>query len=190
MASEVEQSLEILKQFLKKQVPMLMRDADDAEYEDDLAGYGPYELALNPHIWANPSDQRKNVYKNSESRWSCEWASSDWPVLTAFLQKHTPLRESNLKIGFHGAKNSYRVSCILKEGLRISGGGCSYFGETPEDCRQYAHDAGSIVIFVLVRDACSGTRGDGAFSAQSSAALPVGTFQKDSNWRFKDLFCK
>ncbi|KAJ1479140.1 hypothetical protein T484DRAFT_3639579 [Baffinella frigidus] len=85
-----------------------------------------FELRLNPHLW--PKEDQRDVYSNpgaarggppspAELRpWSQAWAGSvGWggSVLDSLVARHPGLNASDLRLAYHGAKNSHRVSCIL-----------------------------------------------------------------------------
>ena len=149
-------------------------------------------LRMNPHLWR--SDDMYTVYRDPTLRnqklWNC-----DWPKLRSFVNRHGLIQTEDFQLAYHGARNSNRASHILFEGLdpkfRRQGPGHrdhAFFGVSTEACKAY----GDIVLFVIPKSACSGVRGDGAFTAHEFDALPIGLYQYPSNWSFSDLFngCK
>ena len=163
---------------LQRAVLSLIPDAD---------AMSQYQLRMNPHLWCN--DSTYAVYRDPNLRTLKPW-NREWPKLELFLQRHPGLVAGDLLLAYHGTPNRYNVSRILFAGLDPK---CrrftplfnkAYFGTSAEACRQH----GDIVLFVVPKSAVTICNGDGVFSVNESDALPIGTYQKPSDWNFGDLF--
>ena len=132
-------------------------------------------LRLNPHLWHRedqpdvydqPGAARGGPPSPAELRpWSMEWVGGEgWggSVLKSFVERHPGLHASDLRLAYHGAQNSNRMSRILFEGLDpkhkrpghdgIRAG--AFFGATLEDCKQYADGwPADVVIFAIPKAA-------------------------------------
>ena len=151
-------------------------------------------ITMNPHLWRSRAD-RLAAYQRATDRlraWDTEWS-----VLNAFLTRHPGLGAGDFRLAYHGAKSTNKVARILREGLdrrysrqhsAVAERG-SFFGANIDACGQYG-SANATVIFIIPNTAWDGrTRGDGAFQAQESDALPIATYQHPSGrYNFSDLF--
>ena len=148
-------------------------------------------LVMNPYLWKQ--EDMHSVYNDPSLRRLCEWNWTGWPVLSSFLVRHPNLNADHLRLAYHGAKNSYRATHILFEGLdpehRRGNYTSAFFGVNLEAVRDYGKvKYGEIVLFVIPKSACSTPRrSDGAFTAQECDALPVAIYIQRSNWTFSDL---
>jgi hypothetical protein len=130
----------------------------------------------------------RSVYYDPSLRplrdWNC---TGEWPALSMFLARYPNLKANDLRLAYHGAKNSYRATCIIYGGLdprhRRFHQTSAYFGVSLEAVKNY----GDVVLFVIPKSACGTPRSDGAFTAQECDALPVATYVHRSPWTFGDL---
>lgn len=150
-----------------------------------------HALRLNPHLWRK--EDMRSVYSDRDKYAQLPW-SSDWPVVKAFAKQNCGLNADDVRLAYHGTKNTNRVKHILLEGYdpkyNTHGGSGfrspdgAYFGVRPEVAQKY----GDVLLFIVPKTACESVRGDGAFLAPASSTLPVGTYQRPSKWGFGNLF--
>ena len=148
-------------------------------------------LRLNPHLWRK--EDMRSVYNDRDKHAQLPWGS-EWPVVKTFARFHPGLSADDVCVAYHGTKNTNRVKHILNEGYepkynKHGGNGFrspdgAYFGVIPEVAQKY----GDLLLFIIPKTACGTVRGDGAFLAPAISTLPVGTYQRPSNYGFGNLF--
>lgn len=150
-------------------------------------------LRLNPHLWRK--EDMRSVYRDRGNGSQLPW-SSEWPVVKQFEVLHPGLGADDVCVVYHGTRNTNRVKHILLEGYdaRFNKPGSygtlsrdgAYFGVSASVAQSY----GEVILFIVPKAACGTVRGDGAFLAPACSTLPVGTYQRPSNWGFGDLFLR
>ena len=161
---------------------------------DSAAGYiDGHVLRLNPHLWRK--EDMRLVYDDHSKYAQLPWGS-EWPVVNRFAMRHPGLGVDDVCVAYHGTKNTNRVMHILHEGYdpkhnKPGGSGFTspdgaYFGVRADVAQKY----GDVLLFIVLREHCGHKqiRGDGAFLAPASSTLPVGAYQRPSNYGFGDLF--
>ena len=133
------------------------------------------------------------MYNDRDKHAQLPWGP-DWPVVKTFAGLHLGLSYEDVCVAYHGTKNKNRVQHILYEGYepkynKHGGNGFrspdgAYFGVIPEVAQKY----GDLLLFIVPKTACGTVRGDGAFRAPAISTLPVGTYQRPSNYGFGNLF--
>jgi hypothetical protein len=177
--------MDIVRKFIEGRSPSLEREAQKTGKV----------FTLNPHLWK--LDDMEDVFYSRRYPQRSKFQdfvvppyNARWKVLHSFLKSHTEAElTQDLCLAFHGAKNENRATRILFHGLlpgyRRSEHKHAYFGIDPAACAMY----GDIVVFAVVRrNGDRFARGDGAFSAAEEDALPIGFFQKESNYMFSNMF--
>jgi hypothetical protein len=147
-------------------------------------------LVTNPHLWA--TEDRKETFYKPEKQRDRPW-TLDWQPLLSFLEQCPEFADNGgdasdfFRLGYHGTRNTYRVTCILEEGLKESHRRVkrsAFFGVNLDAVKQY----GEPILFLLLKSKMGGVRGDGAFGMEECFSLPVGYWQRPSRYSFSDLF--